>query len=144
GSGPARSEATAIDPGRRPLSSMTPSMLENDEQLAILGTPGGSRIISMVLLGAREAMGGQPVPRWVSRPRFHHQYLPDHSQIEDAAFSADQRRELEQLGHAFNPVGRDYGEMQAVHWDKRRGELSAASDPRCEGQASVRRAHRPD
>ena len=142
--GLAGSEANAIAPGKRPLSSMTPTMLENDEQLAILGTPGGSRIISMVLLGALEAMEGQPVQRWVSRPRFHHQYLPDHIQIEDAAFSADQRRELEQLGHAFKPVGRDYGDMQAVHWDKRRGELSAASDPRGEGQASVRRPLRPD
>src|SRR5690606_40532873 len=84
--------------GKRPLSSMTPTMLENDEQLAILGTPGGSRIISMVLLGALEAMDGRPVQQWVSRPRFHHQYLPDHIQIEDAAFSPDQRRELEELG----------------------------------------------
>src|SRR5690606_41384417 len=78
--GLAGSEANAIAPGKRPLSSMTPTMLENDEQLAILGTPGGSRIISMVLLGALEAMEGQPVQRWVSRPRFHHQYLPDHIQ----------------------------------------------------------------
>ncbi len=142
--GLAGSEANAIAPGKRPLSSMTPTMLENDEQLAILGTPGGSRIISMVLLGALEAMEGQPVQRWVSRPRFHHQYLPDHIQIEDATFSPDQRRELEELGHELKPVGRDYGDMQAVHWNKRRGELSAASDPRGEGQASVRLPVRPD
>ncbi|MDY3197593.1 MAG: gamma-glutamyltransferase [Pseudomonadaceae bacterium] len=142
--GLAGSEANAIAPGKRPLSSMTPTMLENDEQLAILGTPGGSRIISMVLLGALEAMDGRPVQQWVSRPRFHHQYLPDHIQIEGATFSPDQRRELEELGHELKPVGRDYGDMQAVHWNKRRGELSAASDPRGEGQASVRLPVRPD
>lgn len=138
------SEANAIAPGKRPLSSMTPTMLENDDQLAVLGTPGGSRIISMVLLGTLEAMAGRPVEEWVSRPRFHHQYLPDHIQIEDAAFSAGQRRELERLGHTVQPVGRDYGDMQALQWDKRRAEISAASDPRGEGEASVRLPVRPD
>lgn len=133
------SEANAIAPGKRPLSSMTPTMLENEQQLAVLGTPGGSRIISMVLLGTLEAMEGRPVHEWVSRPRFHHQYLPDHIQIEDAAFSAEQRRALEQLGHSFKPVGRDYGDMQALQWDKRSAEISAASDPRGEGEASARR-----
>lgn len=137
------SEANAIAPGKRPLSSMTPTMLENAEQLAVLGTPGGSRIITMVLLGALQAIEGRPIEEWVSRPRFHHQYLPDHIQIEDAAFSVAQRRSLEQLGHEFQAVGRDYGDMQALHWDKRTAELSAASDPRGEGEASVRRPPAP-
>ena len=138
------SEANAIAPGKRPLSSMTPTMLENADQLAVLGTPGGSRIISMVLLGALQAMDGRPVQEWVSRPRFHHQYLPDHIQIEDDAFDTHQREALEQLGHSFKPVGRDYGDMQALLWDKRKGEVSAASDPRGEGEASVRRPVKPD
>ena len=138
------SEANAIAPGKRPLSSMTPTMLENAEQFAVLGTPGGSRIISMVLLGTLQAMEGRPVEEWVSFPRFHHQYLPDHIQIEDHAFSTEQRKRLEQLGHQLKPVGRDYGDMQVVLWDKRRAELSAASDHRGEGQASVRRPVRPD
>ena len=138
------SEANAIAPGKRPLSSMTPTMLENADQFAVLGTPGGSRIISMVLLGTLQAMDGRPVEEWVSYPRFHHQYLPDHIQIEDHAFSPEQRQALEQLGHAFRPVGRDYGDMQALLWDKRKAEVSAASDPRGEGQASVRQAVRPD
>ncbi|MFA5678686.1 MAG: gamma-glutamyltransferase [Pseudomonas sp.] len=142
--GLAGSEANAIAPGKRPLSSMSPTMLENDDQLAILGTPGGSRIISMVLLGALQAMAGTPVQEWVSRPRFHHQYLPDHIQIEDDAFSPEQRKALEQMGHNFKPVGRDYGDMQAVLWDKRKAEVSAASDPRDEGEARVQRPLRPD
>ena len=138
------SEANAIAPGKRPLSSMTPTMLENEDQLAVLGTPGGSRIISMVLLGTLEATAGRPVEEWVSRPRFHHQYLPDHIQIEDAAFSAEQRRALEKLGHTIKPVGRDYGDMQVLQWDKRRAEVSAASDPRGEGEATARQPVRRD
>lgn len=137
--GLAGSEANAIAPGKRPLSSMTPTMLENAEQLAVLGTPGGSRIISMVLLGALQAMDGKPVQAWVSRPRFHHQYLPDHIQVEDHAFNAELKTGLEAMGHSIKPVGRDYGDMQALLWDKRRNELSAASDPRGEGEASVYR-----
>lgn len=138
------SEANAIAPGKRPLSSMTPTMLENTEQLAVLGTPGGSRIISMVLLGALQAIDGKPVRDWVSRPRFHHQYLPDHIQIEDHVFTAEQQRALEAMGHDIKPVGRDYGDMQALHWDKQQGEISAASDPRGEGLATVQRPVKPD
>lgn len=136
--GLAGSEANAIAPGKRPLSSMTPTMLENDQQLAVLGTPGGSRIITMVLLGSLEAINGQPPEQWVSRPRFHHQYLPDRIQAEDAAFSAAQQAELQALGHRVEPAGRDYGDMQALLWDKRKGEVSAASDPRGVGESLVK------
>lgn len=135
--GLAGSVANAIAPGKRPLSSMTPTMLENSQQLAVLGTPGGSRIITMVLLGALEAIEGQTPDAWVSRPRFHHQYLPDHIQVEDAALDAGQRAELEAMGHQIKPVGRDYGDMHAVRWDKTNGTLSAASDPRGVGQAQI-------
>lgn len=129
--------ANAIAPGKRPLSSMTPTMLENDQHLAVLGTPGGSRIITMVLLGALEAVRGEPVDAWVSRPRFHHQYLPDHIQVEEDAIDEAQRAELKAMGHSIEPVGRDYGDMHAVQWHKPSGTLSAASDPRGVGQARV-------
>ena len=135
--GLAGSEANAIAPGKRPLSSMTPTMLENGQQLALLGTPGGSRIITMVLLGTLDVMHGEPVERWVSRPRYHHQYLPDYIQVEDAAFTAQQRQTLEAMGHRIEPVGRDYGNMHAVSWDKTENRVSAASDPRGIGAAGV-------
>lgn len=131
-------EVNAIAPGKRPLSSMTPTMLENADELVVLGTPGGSRIISMVLLGTLEAMAGEPVERWVSRPRFHHQYLPDRIQIEDNAFDTEQQAALEALGHKVESAGRDYGDMQAVHWNKGDNRLGAASDPRGVGSAEVR------
>ncbi|HDZ55534.1 MAG TPA: gamma-glutamyltransferase [Pseudomonas xinjiangensis] len=140
----AGSEANAISPGKRPLSSMTPTMLENDQHLAVLGTPGGSRIITMVLLGALEAVDGQPVERWVSRPRFHHQYLPDRIQAEDATFSGEQTAALRAMGHKVELAGRDYGDMQALSWDKKKGEISAASDPRGVGEALVTAPQKAD
>ena len=77
------------------------------------------------------------VEHWVSRPRFHHQYLPDYIQVEDAAFTEQQRAALEAMGHRIEPVGRDYGNMHAVSWDKTENRVSAASDPRGIGAASV-------
>ena len=130
-------ESNAIAPGKRPLSSMSPSMLESPDSIAVLGTPGGSRIISMVFLGTLEYLQGKPVEDWVSRPRFHHQYLPDVIQYETGALSPELITELESRGHEFRNVGREYGNMQAILIDKKTGRLTAASDPRGIGEASV-------
>lgn len=130
-------EANAIAPGKRPLSSMSPSFLETQEQVAILGTPGGSRIITMVLLGALEFAAGRPPEAWVSRPRFHHQFLPDAIQFEPEALSAAEQAQLESLGHGLKPMTRQYGNMQAILWDRRDGRVQAASDPRGIGTAIV-------
>ncbi|HEY9198407.1 MAG TPA: gamma-glutamyltransferase [Gammaproteobacteria bacterium] len=131
-------EANAIAPGKRMLSSMTPTFLETDDRVAILGTPGGSRIISMVLLGALEFAAGKTPQEWVSRPRFHHQYLPDVIQFESAAIDALVQEDLRDMGHALGEQAQPYGNMQAVHWNKRDGHVDAASDPRGVGSAEVR------
>lgn len=130
-------EANAIAPGKRMLSSMTPTFLERDGQVAILGTPGGSRIISMVLLGTLEFAAGRPVADWVRRPRFHHQYLPDVIQFEPGAFDAGLQRALVARGHRLAPLDHTYGNMQAILWDRRAGAVSAASDPRGAGAAAT-------
>ena len=130
-------EANAIAPGKRPLSSMSPSMLESDDSIAVLGTPGGSRIISMVFLGTLEYLQGKPVEEWVSRPRVHHQYLPDVIQHEPDVIADDVKKELESRGHKFADVGRQYGNMQAILIDKRSGKVTAASDPRGIGSSVV-------
>jgi len=130
-------EANAIAPGKRPLSSMSPSFLRSDDQVAILGTPGGSRIITMVLHGLLAAMEGEPVTQWVSGPRFHHQYLPDTLFVEPDAFDEAELARLSEKGHHVEQVS-PYGNMQAVHWNKHRNQVSAASDPRGEGLALVR------
>jgi len=130
--------ANAIAPGKRPLSSMTPTFLETEDKVAILGTPGGSRIISMVLLGTLEFANGGLPRDWVSMPRYHHQYLPDVIQHEPAALAPGVMEALRSMGHAFEDVGRRYGNMQAVLWHKPTSLVFAASDPRGEGQAQVR------
>lgn len=128
-------EANAVEAGKRPLSSMTPTIIESDQSVAILGTPGGSRIITMVFLGALEHLQQAPVESWVSRARFHHQYLPDVIQHEPDTFTEKEQAELERYGYTLKSVGRTYGNMQAILWDKEKNAVTAASDPRRIGTA---------
>lgn len=132
------SHANAIQPGKRPLSSMTPTIVSSSEQTAILGTPGGSRIITMVMLGMLEHLQGKAVSDWVSRPRFHHQYLPDLLQHEPDTFTDQEKIALTRMGHRLKNTGRRYGNMQAILWDHRTGQVTAAADPRGIGKAEVR------
>ncbi len=130
-------EANAIAPGKRPLSSMSPTFVDDGERLGILGTPGGSRIITMVLLGILDFAAGRGPEHWVTRPRFHHQYLPDAIQHEPDAIPEAVAAELEARGHTLKDLGGTYGNMQAILWDRRRGRVEAASDPRGIGSARV-------
>jgi gamma-glutamyltranspeptidase/glutathione hydrolase len=131
-------QANAIAPGKTPLSSMTPTFLESPEAVVILGTPGGSRIITMVLLATLEFVEGRGGPQdWVALPRFHHQYLPDIVVYEPEAFSATDLQVLRELGHELKAREQPYGNMQIVFWDKRGNRVDAASDPRGEGLAWV-------
>ncbi|MFQ5544612.1 MAG: gamma-glutamyltransferase [Acidiferrobacterales bacterium] len=133
-------QANAIAPGKTPLSSMTPTFLESPEAVVILGTPGGSRIITMVLLATLEFVEGRGGPQdWVALPRFHHQYLPDTVVYEPGAFSAVDLQALRDLGHQLKEREQPYGNMQIVFWDKRGNQVDAASDPRGEGLAWVER-----
>ncbi|WP_101674241.1 gamma-glutamyltransferase [Alloalcanivorax mobilis] len=131
------SQANAIAPGKRPLSSMTPTFVEFKDRVAILGTPGGSRIISMVMLGVMEAAAGKPVDDWVQRVRFHHQYLPDEVEAEPAFMDSPAAKSLRLRGHKVVSVGRAYGNMQAILWHTDNGRVTAASDPRAIGAARV-------
>lgn len=130
-------EPNAIEPGKRPLSSMSPTFLETGDRVAVLGTPGGSRIITMVLLGALAFERGEPPTAWVSQPRYHHQYLPDHIQHEPGTFDEATVAGLRALGHSLDSVGRRYGDMQAILWDRRTDDVRAAADPRGQGRGSV-------
>lgn len=129
--------ANAIEPGKRMLSSMTPAFLEDGKRVAVLGTPGGSRIISMVLLGALDFADGNGPDSWVRVPRFHHQFIPDEIQYEKEALTADEISSLSARGHQLKVARYRYGNMQAVMRDKTTNTLTAASDPRGEGRASV-------
>ncbi|MBL3590625.1 MAG: gamma-glutamyltransferase [gamma proteobacterium endosymbiont of Lamellibrachia anaximandri] len=131
-------EANAIAPGKRMLSSMSPTFVASEEGVAILGTPGGSRIITMLLLGVLELADEKGPHAWVNRLRFHHQYLPDQVQFEPGALEDGVRTKLSAMGHSLKPLDSSYGNMQAVYWNRRSGEVSAASDPRGVGEAQVR------
>ncbi len=134
-------DANAIRPGKRMLSSMTPTFMFGEDRIAVLGTPGGSRIISMLLLGILDFVAGNEPESWTSRPRIHHQYLPDVISAEPGALDEVEAQALRDLGHTVNVGEREWGNMQAVMWDRRSGKVLAASDPRwgeSSGVAEVR------
>lgn len=135
--GLAGSQANAVAAGKRPLSSMSPTFIESPSQFAAFGTPGGSRIPSMVLLSVMAFLDGRPVATWPAVPRYHHQYLPDVVEHEPGAFSAEQQRELQARGYTLKDVGRAYGNQQVLFWDKDGHTLEAASDPRGLGTSEV-------
>lgn len=122
--------ANAIEPGKRMLSSMSPTIVRGDDRVAVLGTPGGSRIITMVLLGLLDFIAGHGPESWVSLPRFHHQYLPDEISIEPDALDEETIARLEEKGHTVSVRSRTWGNMHAIMWDRESGELEAAHDPR--------------
>lgn len=130
-------EANLIAPGKRMLSSMSPAFLEGADRVAALGTPGGSRIISMVLLALLQLMDDPDAQAAVALPRFHHQYLPDLVQLGPGALTAAERKTLRARGHTLEDMGWDYGNMQLIQWHLRSGQVDAAADPRGGGLAVV-------
>ncbi|SDI65919.1 gamma-glutamyltranspeptidase / glutathione hydrolase [Pseudomonas flavescens] len=135
--GLAGSRANAIAGGKRPLSSMSPTFVESPSELTSFGTPGGSRIPSMVLLSILDYLDGQPIAHWPAVPRYHHQYLPDVIEHEPQAFSAAQIADLQARGHRLLKLDREYGNQQVLRWNKASGEVEAASDPRGIGSSDV-------
>ncbi|TVQ68769.1 MAG: gamma-glutamyltransferase [Chromatiaceae bacterium] len=131
-----QSASNRIEPGKRMLSSMSPTFLEMDDRVAVLGTPGGSRIITMVLLSALEFHAGGRADRLVASPRHHHQYLPDHIEYEPDAFSDELKAQLEAYGHALEARSRPWGNLQAVVVEAD-GRFEAAADPRGVGNHSA-------
>jgi len=128
-------KANAVAPGKRMLSSMSPSFIVDNHRTFIVGTPGGSRIISMVALAMLGFSLNETAPdAWVNAPRFHHQFLPDVIQYEAGAFSKDVLENLKVRGHTFKEI-RNYGNMNAILWDKKANALKGISDKRGEGNA---------
>jgi gamma-glutamyltranspeptidase / glutathione hydrolase len=122
--------ANEIAPGKRMLSSMTPAFLESPRGVAVLGTPGGGRIISMVMLAALAWMEGADAAYMVELPRYHHQYLPDRVVYEPGAFDEKEIAALEARGHVLEESRRLYGNMAVVTWDYEPDRVEAAVDPR--------------
>jgi len=96
-------EANAIAPGKRPLSSMSPTIVSrNDQPVMVVGTPGGSRIITAVLHTILNVVDyGMTVQEAIDAPRFHQQWLPEATNLERFAVSPDTQKLLEAMGHKF-------------------------------------------
>ncbi len=133
-------DANAPEPGKRMLSSMTPSFMLSDDRIAVLGTPGGSRIITMVLLGMLGYDDGLEAQAVAALPRYHHQWMPDVVSAEGNAFTPEVAQQLRAMGHVVNLPGENvaggrgsshvWGNFQTVMWDRRNNRLSVGSDPR--------------
>jgi gamma-glutamyltranspeptidase/glutathione hydrolase len=124
--------ANALAPGKRPLSSMTPTFVEDAKGVLVLGTPGGSRIVSQVLLAVLAYVHAPRVDldAIASMPRYHHQFWPDRLEVEPEGFSAAWRAALTARGHDLHVVGRKWGNMQLAFRARDTGLAQAASDPR--------------
>ncbi|MCA4776916.1 gamma-glutamyltransferase [Empedobacter stercoris] len=128
-------KANAIEPSKRMLSSMTPSILEKDGKLfMVVGTPGGSTIITSVFQAIINVVDfGMTMQEAVAAPRFHHQWLPDQIDYEPNAISENVRESLKQKGYVLKerkPYGRVDGIL--VNTD---GTYQAGADPRGDDKA---------
>lgn len=132
-------EANAPRPGKRMLSSMTPTFMESKDRVAVLGTPGGSRIITMVLLGVLGYADGLDAQQVAALPRYHHQWLPDVIDTERDALPDDVIAALRAMGHVVvtpkDAAGGQrssdtWGNLQTVEWNLRDNTLHGGTDPR--------------
>jgi gamma-glutamyltranspeptidase/glutathione hydrolase len=123
-------DANAPMPGKRMLSSMSPSFMESPDQVVALGAPGGSRIITEVLLGILGYDDGLTAQQVAALPRFHHQWLPDVISAESGALDADTVKALRAMGHTVNAAEPTWGNLQTVEWNRRSNTLSGGTDPR--------------
>jgi gamma-glutamyltranspeptidase/glutathione hydrolase len=124
-------EANLPGPGKRPLSSMSPTIvLKDGKPVLVTGTPGGSRIISAVLQVVVNVLDhGMDVAQAVAAPRLHHQWLPDEVRVE-RGFAEDTLAELRAKGHrVIEPLGQTSANSIAVTPNG----LLGAPDPRTRG-----------
>jgi gamma-glutamyltranspeptidase/glutathione hydrolase len=123
--------ANAIAPGKRPLSSMTPTIVLEDGQLRfVLGSPGGARIITTVaniFLSAAE--GGLNIQQAVDAPRFHHQYLPDTLYLEPG-FAPETPDSLRSMGYTLSIRDGHWSNGECIAIDPKTGQLLGGQDHR--------------
>ena len=128
--GLAGSKATAIAPGKRPLSSMSPTFVEGPRGVLVTGTPGGSRIPSMVLLSVLRFVEGATAPEIAATRRIHHQWLPDVLNFEPDALTAAEQAALAAKGHVLKAAKEPYGNLQVIVREAGTGLTTVGPDPR--------------
>jgi gamma-glutamyltranspeptidase/glutathione hydrolase len=123
--------ANAIAPGKRPLSSMTPTIILQDGKLRyVLGSPGGARIITTVANIFLSAVdGGLNIQQAVDAPRFHHQYQPDRLYLEPG-FSEGTLNDLRAMGYTLNIRNGHWSNGECIAVDPKTGELEGGQDHR--------------
>jgi gamma-glutamyltranspeptidase/glutathione hydrolase len=128
--------ANAIAPGKRPLSTMTPTMVLRDGNLSlVLGSPGGPTIVTTVANVLMNVVDyGMDIQTAVNSARFHHQWLPDEIQIEGWQLTPDTLRLLQEKGHKLKNL-RSIGDGECIGIDLKTGERLGASDGRNNGVA---------
>jgi gamma-glutamyltranspeptidase/glutathione hydrolase len=130
-------DANAVAPGKRPLSSMTPTIvLKEGRPIVALGAAGGPTIISQTLLAIINVIDFQlDLPTAIAASRFHHQWVPDELRIESSTESK-LRDELRRRGHHLNEVN-EFGACHAVGRAPDEKRFVGAADPRTEGAAGT-------
>ena len=130
----------AIEPGKRPLSSMSPTIVtRNGKIFMVTGSPGGSRIITITLESILNVIDHKmDAQAAVNTPRIHHQWMPDTVYIEEGALSADVRKELEADGYKFTE-NRPWGTDEAIIISSKNGKrvLYGANDGRSPAGAAI-------
>ena len=125
-------EANAIEPGKRMLSAMTPTIVltPQDELLMVVGTPGGATIITTVFQVVSNVLDfGMTLTEAVHAPRVHHQHLPDRIMFEPSGLTTEVVEALAALGHRLEVGEEAWGDAQAILADPD-GSLEGVSDPR--------------
>jgi len=130
------SEANRIEPGKRMLSSMSPTLvLKDGKPSLIVGAPGGSKIITTVAQALINFIRfDRNADELCQKPRFHHQWMPDILYLEEGGFDINTIQALIRLGHNVEESS-PYSDLQVIHIDEA-NLMTPASDPRHRGKAS--------
>ncbi len=130
--------SNSIEPGKRPLSSMTPTIvLKNDKPYIIVGSPGGSRIITVVLQVIINCLDfGMNIQDAIDAPRIHHQWIPDKIYYENFSLIKDTKENLEKMGYMLEDVNQNFGILGLAEGILIEDNIIyGASDSRGEGSA---------
>jgi gamma-glutamyltranspeptidase/glutathione hydrolase len=121
----------SIQPGKRPLSSMTPTlMMKNNKVMMVVGGPGGPRIITSTLEAILNVIDYKMnIQAAVDAPRFHHQWLPDSIDVEPGVFSKDAMEKMTEMGYQFSPHD-SWGAVEAIYVDPATKVIYGGSDKR--------------
>ena len=133
-------ENNAVAAGKRPLSSMSPTIVLKDGQpIMTIGAAGGPKIITQVVWGIINHLDlGMPIGQSIGAPRVHHQWSPDRLSVE-RSLDPSQVHRLEELGHDVSMTSSS-GVTQAIAWDPEKRRFTGAHDPRVPGKAAGQQA----